>query len=92
MVSNKIWPEDAELKKEEGVWLVYKKYKKVADEFKDREIFKDEMDFIRYFKKTSFDVIWERSLANVIGPLGLDFRCSRCQQKIVRKCDRKSLD
>src|SRR4030042_3497515 len=92
MVANKFWPEDTELKKIEAVWLVYKKYKKVADQFKGSDTFKDEMDFIRYFKKTPFDVIWERSLTSVMGPLGLDFRCSRCQKKIVRKFERKSLD
>ncbi len=54
--------------------------------------FKDDMEFIEYFIKTSLDEIFQRSMDNVLAPFGLDFRCSRCEKRIVRKSERKSID
>ncbi len=93
------------------IGLVYKKYKKVADDFTGRGRiyahvigsskkvfmgkgrgggrFKDEMEFIKYFMGTSLDDILKRSRAL---SLNLDFRCSRCQDRIVLKSERKSKD
>lgn len=91
--------------------LVYKKYKKVADDFTGRGRiyaqvigswkkvlmrkgrgggrFKDEMEFIKYFMGTSLDDILKRSRAL---SFSLDYRCSRCQDRIVLKSERKSED
>lgn len=54
--------------------------------------FKDPLEFIKYFMSTSLDEILSRSADNALYPLGLDFRCSRCQKRVVRKCERISMD
>jgi len=82
MVASKLWPEDENLEKEETVWLVYKKYKRVSKHF-----FKyGEMELVDYIKSTTFDHILER--ANALS-LSLDYRCSMCQGRIVLKSERK---
>ena len=110
-VAAKLKPEDPNLKIEETIWLVYKKYKEVADTFTGKAKnyaqiigsskkmylgrdpgggkFKDDMEFIEYFIKTPLDDIFQRSRAL---SLRLDFRCSRCQDRIVLKSERKSKD
>jgi len=50
--------------------------------------FKDEMEFIEYFMGTPLDNIFQRSRSL---SLSLDYRCSRCQNKVVLKGERKLL-
>lgn len=110
-VAKKMKPKDPDLKIEETVWLVHKKYQEAADFFTGKTKsyaqiigsprkkylgrdtgggkFKDDMEFIGYFIKTPLDDIFQGSRAL---SFSLDYRCSRCQDRIVLKPERKSKD